>query len=394
MAKNSPRYLALLRGVNVGGKNIIAKDDLRECFEDLGYTNVRTYIQSGNILFGSDFYSTRATMLPDKVHRPARCPRLALSLCVVFTAVALSPAAEPRFTREMDLIYHKQDGFALTMEKVTPAENANGAAVILVMSGGWFSNHDFTNPHDATRLPNFAKPNAEKLLDRGYTLFYVVHGTQPKFNVREIHDQISAAVRHIRHHATEYKIDADRIGIMGASAGGHLSLMQGTKGERGEANPDEPSEQSSKVQAVVAYFPPTDFVNYGDTGVFFDEVVRTVTPGGKNPYLQALDFVEYDAENIRLVKVTDEARLAEHYQEIGPLYHVTPDDAPTLLLHGDVDKLVPLQQSELIIAKFKEVGVPHMLFVHEGGGHGWQPNPDESTMIADWFDDYLAAARE
>jgi len=302
----------------------------------------------------------------------------------------VSNAAEPNFTRELDLIYHKQDGFALTMEKVAPAEDGNGAAVILVMSGGWFSNHDFTKPHDTTQLPGFAKPNAARLLERGYTLFYVVHGTQPKFTVREIHDQISAAVRHIRHHASEYRIDADRIGIMGASAGGHLSLMQGTKGEDGEANPDEQVEESSKVQAVVAYFPPTDFVNYGNTGVFFDEVVRTVTPGGKNPFLQALDYLEFDAENIRLTKVTDEARLAEHYQQIGPLYHVTPDDAPTLLLHGDADKLVPLQQSELITAKFKEVGVPHKLFVQEGGDHGWQANADESKMIADWFDDHLA----
>ena len=60
MAKTSSRYLALLRGINVGGKNIIAKDDLRRSFEDLGCTNVRTYIQSGNILFRSDETSVKA----------------------------------------------------------------------------------------------------------------------------------------------------------------------------------------------------------------------------------------------------------------------------------------------------------------------------------------------
>ena len=54
MAKSNSRFLALLRGINVGGKNVIAKDDLRECFEELGLTNVRTYIQSGNILFRSE----------------------------------------------------------------------------------------------------------------------------------------------------------------------------------------------------------------------------------------------------------------------------------------------------------------------------------------------------
>ena len=60
MAQAPPRYLALLRGINVGGKNIIAKDDLRQCFEDLGYTNVRTYIQSGNILFRAVQTSVKA----------------------------------------------------------------------------------------------------------------------------------------------------------------------------------------------------------------------------------------------------------------------------------------------------------------------------------------------
>lgn len=54
MAKKSTRYLALLRGINVGGNNIISKDDLRECFENLGLSNVRTYIQSGNVLFRSE----------------------------------------------------------------------------------------------------------------------------------------------------------------------------------------------------------------------------------------------------------------------------------------------------------------------------------------------------
>ena len=87
-----------------------------------------------------------------------------------------------------------------------------------------------------------------------------------------------------------------------------------------------------------------------------------MNPDGKNPFLQALDFYEFDAVNIRLNKVTDAHRLADHYKEIAPLYHVTPDDAPTLLLHGDADRLVPIQQSKLIAAKFEEVGIPHRLF--------------------------------
>ena len=113
-------------------------------------------------------------------------------------------AQDLSFTRQFDIIYHRQDGFALTMEKVAPSQNGNGVAIALVMSGGWFSNHDFTKPHAKDQLPEFFKPNAAELLKRGYTLFYVVHGTQPKFTIREIHEQISAAVRFIRHHDADF----------------------------------------------------------------------------------------------------------------------------------------------------------------------------------------------
>ena len=312
-----------------------------------------------------------------------------LSCLAVLVFASAATTAEPNFTRQFDLIYHRQDGYVLTMERVAPKKGANGAAIVMVMSGGWFSNHEFTRPHEKNQLPAFSKLNAAELVKRGYTLFYVVHATQPKFTIREIHDQISAAVRHIRSNSLKYKIDGKRIGIMGGSAGGHLSLMQGTKGEARKAS-ESGTVESSKVQAVVAYFPPTDFVNYGGEGVFFDKVVRQVIPNGRNPFLQALDFVEFDQAAVRRTKVTDKKRLAEHYKYIAPFYHVTKDDAPTLLLHGDADKLVPLQQSERIAAKYKQIGVPHKLYLKKGGNHGWPATAAEATMIAGWFDQHLA----
>lgn len=315
------------------------------------------------------------------------------ALVVVLTLAAIPfgslHADEANFKRELDIIYHRQGGYALTMERLSPLER-NGAAVVFVVSGGWFSNHDFTKPHDALRLPNNAQgPNITELLKRGYSVFFVVHGSQPKFTITEIHEQVSAAVRYIRRYAPKYHITPNRIGIVGGSAGGHLSLMQGTKGMDSESTPEGEAAESSRVQAVVAYFPPTDFVNYGREGVFFDVVVREVLDG-RNPFLQALDLREYDTSEIRIRKITDPDRLSHHYQDISPIYHVTADDAPTLLLHGDADKLVPLQQSEIIAARFKEVGVPHRLFVKEGADHGWAQSNEEAKMIADWFDKHLA----
>lgn len=300
-----------------------------------------------------------------------------------------APQSAATFTREADVIYHKEGGYALTLERVTPAENANGAAVVMVVSGGWVSSHDFTQPHAADQLPGFLQVNAAELVRRGYTLFYVVHGSQPKFTIREIDAQLVAAVRHIRFHAAGYGVEPDRIGIMGGSAGGHLSLMRGTKGEEGLAEPTAPADTSSRVQAVVAYYPPTDFLNFGGDGVFFDQVVRRATPEGRNPYLQALDYLEFDAVEMRLNKVTDADRLAEHYEYVGPFYHVTEDDAPTLILHGNVDRLVPLQQSELIVERFKQEGVLHELYVKDGGDHGWVITPEEAQLVANWFDRHL-----
>lgn len=298
----------------------------------------------------------------------------------------LNSNSKVTFDRQNDVIYQKEQGYALTMDVITPRQDANGAAVLMVMSGGWFSNHDATLPHDLDKLPETYLAQATKLLNAGYTLFYVIHGTQPKFTIREIDQQISTALKHMHARSAYYGIDGDRIGIMGGSAGGHLSLMRGTKG-KGHTT----ESASDRVAAVVAYFPPTDFLNYGSQDTFFDPIVRQFAPlAGKNPFLQALDYLEFDPVETRLNKVTDQDRLMQHYADIGPANHVSEDDAPTLLLHGDSDGLVPLQQSELIQAKFEEAGVDHYLFVKKEAGHGWQATEDEVEMILEWFERYLA----
>ena len=125
---------------------------------------------------------------------------------------------------------------------------------------------------------------------------------------------------------------------MGGSAGGHLALLQGTRGSPGSEDPETQADESSRVQAVVAYFPPTDFVNFGVDGRFFiDYLAEQATPDGANNFLQALDLVEHDEESFVRNRVTDEGRLARHYRDIAPYYHVSADDPPTLLIHGDAD---------------------------------------------------------
>src|ERR1700692_1506651 len=86
-------------------------------------------------------------------------------------------------------------------------------------------------------------------------------------SIPECAADLNRDVLYIRSHAKDYHIDPDRIGITGASAGGHLSVMQGTAGDAGDKNGKDPVDQtSSRVQAVACFFPPTDFLNYGKPG--------------------------------------------------------------------------------------------------------------------------------
>src|SRR5207249_2862882 len=181
---------------------------------------------------------------------------LSVLLPLLIAAVDARTAESP-FTRQQDVIYGRKHGMALTLDVFTPKANAHGAAVIWVVSGGWVSTHDIVAP-----VFPFAPIN--ELVKRGYTVFAVVHGSQPKYTIPEILQDMHRAVRHIRAHAADFQIDPDRIGITGGSAGGHLSLMQGTAGDQGDPQAKDPVDRvSSRVQAVACFFPPTDFLNYG-----------------------------------------------------------------------------------------------------------------------------------
>jgi acetyl esterase/lipase len=292
--------------------------------------------------------------------------------------VPVARADEPAFDRKEDVIYGRKYGTALTMDIFTPKKDPKGIGVVLVISGGFFSSREGINP-------TFIRP----LTDRGYTVFAVVHGSQPRYTVPEIVQDMKRAVRFIRHHARESRIDPARIGIAGASAGGHLSLMLGTAGDNGDPNAKDPVDrESSRVQAVACFFPPTDFLNYGRPGN------RKIYPTDHDPpYRAAFDYRELDQKSRLWVAITDPERLTEISRQISPVYHVTPDDPPTLIIHGDQDKLVPLQQSESIVEKLKKAGIETKLVVKKGAGHGWLTLGNDLAQIVDWFDQQLKEPR-
>jgi len=281
--------------------------------------------------------------------------------------------AQPTFEQKVDVVYGRKFGTALTMDIFTPKANANGAAIVWVVSGGWFSNHDAINPGFIGEL-----------LKRGYTVFAVVHGSQPRFTIPEIVKDMNRAVRFIRYHAKDYHIDPDRIGITGASAGGHLSVMQGTAGDTGDKAAKDPIDQtSSRVQAVACFFPPTDFLNYGKPGEI--ALGCGVLKGFKPPF----DFHEQDPNTKTFVRITNLDKILEIGRQISPVYHASSDDPPTLIIHGDADHLVPIQQAELVLEKLKASGVETKLVVRKGASHGWPDLLKDMSIIADWFDEHL-----
>jgi acetyl esterase/lipase len=300
----------------------------------------------------------------------------ALALIALSLAAQTDAPAAKAPPRTEDVIYGRKYGTALTMDVFRP-EKPNGAGVVLAVSGGFFSSHEAIQPA-------FVRP----LTARGYAVFAVVHGSQPRFTVDEIVKDMNRAVRFVRHHAADYGIDPNRLGVCGASAGGHLSLMLGTAGAPGDPEARDPVDrQSSRVQAVACFFPPTDLLNYGRAG---HELIHA--KDHQAPFRAAFDYRVLDEDSRMWVPVTDETRLREIARSISPVYHATPDDPPTLIVHGDADQLVPLQQSELMVEALKKAGVETRLIVKPGAGHGWATILLDMNTFADWFDQHLKPA--
>ena len=293
------------------------------------------------------------------------CRRKALT-AMLFGALSFyaAPAAHGEtttFTRTEDVIYARKFGTALTLDIFQP-QKPNGCSVIFMVSGGFFSSHEGINP---TFYQHF--------LERGYTVFAVVHGSQPRFIIPEIEEDIHRAVRFIRHNAAKYGVDPMKFGITGASAGGHLSLTMGTQGKPGASDAKDPIDrESSAVQAVACFFPPTDFSNWGSQG---DDAVGFGTTIQFKPAFGPRSD-------------TAESRK-ELGKEISPLNFLSANTAPTLIIHGDSDKLVPVYQARLFEARAKEVGAKFKLVIREGMDHGWPTMLDDTKILADWFDEHL-----
>jgi acetyl esterase/lipase len=265
-------------------------------------------------------------------------------LCLL---VALAPAQ----TRVPDVVYMKSGGAAFTMDVVKPAK-PNKAAIVFMVSGGWISDHAMIKSFGA---------GIEKLFgDAGFTVFEVVHGAQPRYKVAEIVEQVRTAVRFVHAHAAEYGVDPGRVGVTGISSGGHLSLMIA-----GSAD--------SPVNAVAAIAPPTDLVNWGKPSSFLTDTLAMAV------FLPALGL------DPKMPKSDMEAAL----EKLSPISLVSAKFPPCLIVHGDADKVVPLQQGQTMDEALGKAGVVHSLVVIPGGGHDMATFGPGVAKALEWFKEKL-----
>jgi hypothetical protein len=171
---------------------------------------------------------------------------------------AVQQKAEGNTYPQEEIVYGRKDGMGLLMTQLKPKVKSNGKAIISVQAGSWFSN--FTMVERGVYYKR-------EYLDKGYNVFMVVLGSQPRYAIPDQVDDLKRAVRYIRYNAKQLGIDPDHIGIEGASAGGHLSLIIATADEKINVNASDPIDRvSSRVQAAAVLFPPTDFFNWGFPG--------------------------------------------------------------------------------------------------------------------------------
>jgi fermentation-respiration switch protein FrsA (DUF1100 family) len=276
-----------------------------------------------------------------------------------------------------DVVYGHKAGMALTFDIYRP-RTPNGAAVISVLSAGWRSGWDSLQqfqeqPDGSVRMMAAAAITAAPgvlpshsyvgLLDKGFTVFAVRHGSSPTFGMPDIVSDMRRAVRVIKHRAHVYGIDPDRIGLWGGSAGGHLSLLLGTSAEVSNANAKDAVEQGpAKVAAIVAYAPPTDLVT------------------------QWAHWTQNGPQQFAAVNMSDADR-----RTYSPMTYVSADDPPTLIVHGDHDTTVPFTQGKSMSDALVKTGVPSRLLTVEGAGHGFfgaDAARVNAAMVA-WFEQYL-----
>ncbi len=267
-----------------------------------------------------------------------------------------APEPQDELLFEKDVVYGKGGEEELKLNLGRPKDLSGPTPCIVIIHGGGWAAGSKTQ-HDA---------QVRDLAKRGYIAATVGYRFAPKHVFPSQIEDVKCAVRFLRANADKYQIDRDRIGAVGFSAGAHLSMLLGTMdkedGLEGEGgNP----EQSSKVNAVVAWFGPTDLTS-SDWPEVTGRILLNFLGGSKQDKL-------------------------ELYKKASPITYVNKGDAPMLLLQGTKDVLVPWTQATAMADALTKAGVYGRVDLIVGAGHGWQGPELNRTADETWafFEQFL-----
>jgi acetyl esterase/lipase len=245
-------------------------------------------------------------------------------------------------TVERDILYDTIDKQKLYLDIAIPRGEGPFPAVVMFHGGAWRTGGRRDLSVGAGSTPSIM----ELVAARGYVAVSVGYRLAPKHPFPAQIQDARAAVRFLRANAKEYKIDPDRVAAGGFSAAGHLALLLGMaeKVEGWDAGGN--TSESSRVQAVVDFFGPTELSLY------------TATPAIADSYL---------------VPVFGKAAKTdpEVYKKASPITYVSKQAPPILMIHGTFDLIVPVIHSERLLKKLKDAGAKAELITVRGEGHGW-----------------------
>jgi acetyl esterase/lipase len=285
----------------------------------------------------------------------------------ILVLTMLSPirlAAQPELNTvkvDRNVVFGMYSGLALLMDVYYP-ENPNGYGIIHITGSGWSRRLSL----DAKMINHnrHVKLEGEALVKAGYTLFSINHRAAPRFSYPAAVEDAQRAVRFIRYHADKFGINPDRIGAVGGSSGGHLVCVLGVLDGNEMLADDTPiNRMSSKVQCVIAGSAPTSFME-SSMGESFLGIKKRDRPSS----------IEY-----------------KRAQDASPIFHVTADDPPIFLVHGDIDEIVPVVHSKNMYKKLMEMNVVSKLYIVEGGAHGpgLVDTPELKKAYVKWMDEHL-----
>ena len=316
--------------------------------------------------------------------------RLTTALCVCL----LVPAAVSAETRiEKNVIYGMYSGLALLMDVHRP-ETPNGLGIIYVYGSGWQAPPGYGAPGLKENPGNAAWTSA--LLRAGYTVFAINYRAAPAFHYPAAIDDVQRAIRYIRHHATQYKIDGRRLGGVGGSSGAHLVGLAAMLAAPGLADdPDPVNREPATLQAVALRAAPLDLTQMrnGSARLPMAVFMNALPPG--RPAAAPPPPAGASASPFEVANAPANLKA---YTAASPLAHVAASSPPVLLLHGDADGAVPFQQSVAMEAALRAVNVPTKLVRLPGGDHGasfqieGKPHPALPNALDEmirWLNQYL-----